>query len=295
MENRINGIYEELYGGAKSKQYLAERYGVTTKTIENTVAKMEGEVVYDKKISGYRFASLLPKYILHNHLIALLQNSISNETSKHDFLKLSEILKQEHLALPLVPTEVMSPMTKKLIMLHIAIHTNCIIQISYTGNDKPIEEKYVRPHRINTSENSYYLYGSYDNRNQKSVGEYRSFAVNGIHKIAPVEWVKGESFFIEGEGNAYGLITKEKFTTLQLNGNSANYFKRERQFSKAQFDFISEEPDGSVLMKMYYNNIQEVVKLVQQWMPYISIQDTSDVKEEVYTAIQENLKKLISG
>lgn len=256
---------------------------------------MDGEVVYDKKLSGYRFASLLPKYIPHNLLIELLQNSISNETAKQDFLRVSEMLRQEPLSLPMIPTEAMSPMTKKLIMLEIAIHSNCVVEISYTGNDKSKEKKYVRPHRINTSDNSYYLYGSYDKKNKVNVGEYRSFAINSIHEIHPMEWIKGETFFIEREGNAYGIITKEKSVMLKLTGNSANYFKRERQFSKAQFDFVSEEPDGSVLMKMYYNNLQEVVKLVQQWMPFIAVEEGCPKRDEIYTAIKNNIHLLTQG
>lgn len=295
MENRIKGFYEELYRGVKSKQHLAKLYGVTTKTIENTVAKMDGEVVYDKRLGGYRFSSLLPKYIPHNLVIELLQNSISNETAKHDFLTLSAILRQQKdMQLPMIPASAMSPLTKKLIMLEIAINSNCVIKVNYAGNDKPMEEKYIRPHRINTSENSYYLYGSYDERNKKNIGEYRSFAVNSIHKILPVEWVAGNTFFIEGDGNAYGLITKEEFVMLRLRGNSANYFKRERQFSKAQFDFISEEPDGSVMMKMYYNNIQEVVKLIQSWMPLIALENDSEIAQNVHKIIADNTAKLIS-
>jgi len=293
MEKRIKGMYEALYHGVKSKQYFAERYGVTTKTVENTVTKTGGDIVYDRKLGSYRFASLLPAYIPHNLLVSLLQNSISNETAKHDFLTLTRFLKeQEEIILPMIPTSIMSSLTQKLIMLEVAIRSNCIIKINYTGNEKPLEEKFIRPHRVNTSENSYYLYGSYDGRNGKNIGEYRSFAVNSMHDIAPIEWVKGEIFFIEGTGNAYGIITKEKFVMLRLSGNAANYFKRERQFSKEQFDFVQEETDGTVLMKMYYNNIQEVVKLVQQWMPYIKVDSDMRIAENIYGAIHQNMKKL---
>jgi len=294
MQNRIKGIYEELYGGVKGKKYLADRFGVTTKTIENTVAKMEGEVVYDKKLGGYRFSSLLPRQIPHHRLIGLLQSSISNETARQDFLTLSSLLREQGKDnLPMIPTSAMSPMTRKLIMLEVAIRSNCIVRIDYTGNEKPMETKYVKPHRINTSENSYYLYGSYDGRNEKNIGEYRSFAVNGITEIEPVEWIKGETFYIESEGNAYGIITREKWVVLHLKGSAANYFKRERQFSRPQFDFVSEEPDNTVMMKMYYNNIIEVVKLIQQWMPYISIDEASPQKEKIYEKIRANIRQLI--
>lgn len=294
MRKRIAAIYEALYSGVKSKQFFAERFNVTTKTVENTIAKTEGDILYDRKLGGYRFATLLPRFIPHDILIRLLQDSISNETAKQDFIAISRILKEyENVHLTMIPTEIVSSLTKKLIMLEIAIRSNCILSISYIGNEKPMETKYIRPHKINTSENSYYLYGSYDIKNGKNIGEYRSFAVNSMHDISPIEWIKTENFFIEGVGNAYGIITKERFVMLRLLGNAANYFKRERQFSKEQFDFVQEETDGTVLMKMYYSNIQEVVKLIQQWMPLVSVDDGSHQKDEIYETIKGHCEDLI--
>jgi len=291
MQNRIKSIYKELYNGVKSKKYFANLYGVTTKTIENTVAKMD-DVVYDKKLSAYRFVSLLPKYIPHNLLIEFLQKSISNESAKEDFLTLSEMLKKQDINLSMVSTSLVSPLTQKIIMLEVAIRSNCIIKMNYIGNTKPMEEKYIKPHKINTSDNSYYLYASYDNKNKKDVGEYRSFAINSIQDITPIEWVKDEQFLISGEGNAYGMIKKDKWVILHLTKSSANYFKRERQFSKEQFDFISEESDGRVVMKMYYNNIKEVIQLVQKWAPFIKVDDNVSEKEYIYKAIVDNIEQL---
>ncbi|WP_434638147.1 WYL domain-containing protein [Sulfurimonas sp. NW7] len=295
MQERIATIYEELYSGVKNKHYFANKFNVTTKTIENTIAKIE-DIIYDKKLSAYRFATLLPKYIHHNLVVRLLQNSISNEIAKDDFLTISNILKEnKEILLPMIPTQVLSSLTKKLIMLEVAICSNCIIKVEYISNKKPMEIKYIKPHKINTSENSYYLYGSYDEQNKNNIGEYRSFAVNSMHNITPVEWLKGEKFFIEGIGNAYGMITKEKFVTLKLTASAANYFKRERQFSKEQYDFILEEADGAVVMKMYYNNLQEVIKLVQQWMPYICIENNPNLAQKVYRIIQKNMDVLLKN
>ena len=296
MTQRISDIYKELYSGVKSKTYLAEKFKVTTKTIENTIAKTHNVIVYDRKLGGYRFSSLLPNYIPYDIIISLLQNSISNEIAKQDFATISRIIKNEKDAyIPMIPTSTLSSLSKKLIMLELAIKTNCIIKIDYQGNKKPLEEKYIKPHRINTSDNSYYLYASYDKKNINNIGEFRSFAVNSIYKINPIEWIKGEVFYIDIIGNAYGIIDKEKFVTLRLIKNAANYFKRERQFSKEQFDFVAEEIDGTVIMKMYYNNIEEVVRLVQQWMPYILVDDSSLEKQEIYKIINKHYRKLISN
>jgi len=43
---------------------------------------------------------------------------------------------------------------------------------------------------------------------------------------------------------------------------------------------------------MYYNNLQEVVKLIQSWMPLISIRDNERIANEVYETIISNTKAL---
>ncbi|HIQ27082.1 MAG TPA: WYL domain-containing protein [Sulfurovum sp.] len=177
-------------------------------------------------------------------------------------------------------------------MAEVAINSNCIVQLDYLGNSKPLEKKYIKPHKIIATGFTYYLYVSYDSRNQENIGAFRSLAFNGMHSLSPLEYLKNETFLMEGSGNAFGLISKEKSITLKLEAASANYFKREGQFNKENFDFISEEIDGSVIMKMYYNNIQEVVKLIQSWMPLISVHDNETITDEVYRTILENAKRL---
>jgi hypothetical protein len=45
---------------------------------------------------------------------------------------------------------------------------------------------------------------------------------------------------------------------------------------------------------MYFNEIFEVVKLVQQWMPQITVQSPAEIKEIVYNKVERNLLKLLS-
>lgn len=292
MDIRTRSIYEEIFNGPKSKRYLASLHGVTTRTIENTISKTNGDIVYDKKIKGFRFESLLPKFIPHHVLFRLLQDCINNEIIKNDLFILSKMLNDEiDISIPMIPTSTISVLSKKLIILEVAIRSNCIIKIDYVGNDRPLDTKYVAPHRIGTSGNTYYLYSSYDKRNARDIGEFRSFALNGIHDISPVEYVLDEVFFIEGISNAYGIITKEKFVILRLEGHSANYFKREGLFNKEQFEFVSEELDGSVIMRMYYNNIQEIIHLIQSWMPFIRIE--GELADDIYEIIVKNTNELV--
>jgi hypothetical protein len=289
MDRRIKEIYKVLYTGSKSKSYLAIHFNVTTKTVENTIAKIADDVVYDKKLSAYRFAKLLPKYIPSNVFLMWIQNSINNEVIKHDFLSFSKFFehKQDE-CFNLLPTASLSSMVKKIIQLHIAIVYNASLKMEYRGHNNVVETKYIKPHKINTTLNSYYIYASYDTMNKKDSGEFRSFSLGGILSLESVSYSKEEHYAIEGIGNAYGMISKEQYVTLKLTGKGASYFKREGEFSRAQFDYICEEADGSILMKMYYNNTQEIVQLIQRWIPYIEIHDEGDVKEAAYSEIDRN-------
>ncbi|ADR35392.1 hypothetical protein Sulku_2742 (plasmid) [Sulfuricurvum kujiense DSM 16994] len=90
--------------------------------------------------------------------------------------------------------------------------------------------------------------------------------------------------------NSYGILNKDKYVHLRLKSIASNFFKKEGLFNKDNFDFIAEEADGSIDIKMYYNNIQEIITLIQRWMPFISIQ--GDLSEVVYKTIQMNYEQL---
>ena len=293
MDKRIKNIYSELYKSPKKKKYLAELFDVNPKTIENTINKYTDDIILDKELGAYRFNNLLPQYIPLDIFFNLFQTSIGNEIIKNDFLSLSKMINlKEDLNFPMILTQGLSTLAQKIIMAEVAINSNCILKIDYLGNSKPLDSKYIKPHKIIATGFTYYLYGSYDEKNENNVGQSRSLAFNGMHSLSPVKYIKDGEFLMEGIGNAYGLINKEKHITLKLEAPSANFFKREGQFNKENFDFISEEIDGSVIMKMYYNNIQEVVKLLQSWMPLITIHDNPKITDEVYKIIFENTEKL---
>lgn len=296
MDKRIQTIYKELYKKPRNKKYLAELLDVNPKTIENTINRYPEDIIFDKELGAYRFKTLLPKYIPFDIFFTLFKESIGNEIIKSDFLLLSEMMNfGEEINIPMFSTQRLSSLTQKIIMAEIAINSNCIIELDYLGNSKPLEKKFIKPHKIIATGFTYYLYISYDSRNQENIGAFRSLAFNGMYSLSPVKYMKNETFLMEGSGNAFGLITKEKNITLKLEGASANFFKREGQFNKENFDFVSEEIDGSVIMKMYYNNIQEVVMLIQSWMPLISISGNDAVINEIYNIIRENVNRLTTS
>jgi len=107
------------------------------------------------------------------------------------------------------------------------------------------------------------------------------------------EYLKDEILSIKGKGNAYGMVNKDKHVLLQLAPGAAAYFKRERQFEREEFEFITENFDESVSIKMYYNNTDEIKHLIQGWMPQIKIEKESDLKNKIYAEIQSHCLSLI--
>jgi len=294
MENRGKAIYQEVFQSLRTKDYLAHLYDVSTKTIENTIARYCDDIVYDRKLGAYRFHSLLPKYISFETFFDLFQNSIGNKMIRNDFIEIGKFMsKSSQVASSMIDTSVLSTLAQNMLKSKIAINHNCILKIEYSGNSKPMETKYIRPHTIIFTGQIYYLYCSYDKKNKKDIDKNRSMAFNGIHTIEAVEYSKNDSFKKDVHGNAYGLFSRDKFVTLKLMQSCAIFFKREGLLTEENFDFVSEDLDGSILVKMYYNDTKEIVNLMQQWMPQISIQKNSELKTEVYEKIQANFEALV--
>ena len=57
---------------------------------------------------------------------------------------------------------------------------------------------------------------------------------------------------------------------------------------------IDEDLDG-MSIKMYYNSEFEIEKIIQQWMPNITIQNNLELKNKIYSRINDNLTKLLNS
>jgi len=294
MKTRMLKIYKELYRLPQNKIYFSELFDITTKSVENTMKKYDNDIVYDRKLGKYRFRTLLPSLIPVETFFLIFKDSVANELIKKDILTISTLLSHNSESLVrLIVTEHFSPLVKHIIMSHIAIGHNCTLKITYTSIKKPTETKYIRPHKITSTGYIYYLFASYDKRNKNSIGEFRSFAFNSISDMTAVEYLKDEHFSIDGKGNAYGMIDRDKSVLLKLKPFAASFFKRERQFEREEFEFVSEDINGDVLLKMYYNNLDEIVYLLQQWMPLIEVEEESLEKKDVYRLIKNHCKELL--
>lgn len=283
MNERIQRIYIELYKKPSTKQYLSELFSITSKTIENTIKTID-EIIYDKQIGAYRFICLLPSFIPYEIFMMLCEDSIANKLVQNDFKTISRKLEN---SIVMLSTRNLSSLSKKIIQVTLAINHSCILKMEYKSM-KGIEIKYIKPHKIVCTDFTYYLLASYDTSNKKNIGKMRSYAFNGILSIEPFDYLKNNNFKIEQYANAYGFISNDSYVTLKMGERSANFFKREGKFNQANFDFISEEADSTIIVKMYYNHMDEVVRLVQNWMPEITILEDSPIVDKIYHKIEKN-------
>ncbi len=288
MELRKIGIYNQLFKRLSTKQELADLFNVSTKTIENTIKECE-DIVYSKKLSSYHFKDLLPNHISYQNYFILFKDSVANPIIKKDFLTISSLLHSKFND-TMIETSQLSELSRKIIKTEIAINHNCILKVEYTGNSKFKEEKYIQPKRIFTGGSIYYLSVIYDKRNKEKVGEERQFAFNGIESIEIVEYLKDTIFRSEQDGNAFGSYSNIQTIRLKLHGASANFFKREGLFETNSFRFLSELTTNEIEIEMTYNYKLEVVKLVQQWLPQITIVDDSEKAQKIIKEIKNNYK-----
>ncbi len=293
MESRKIGIYNQLFKKLCTKQELAELFDVSTKTIENTVKVCE-DIVYSKKLGSYHFKDLLPNYISYQNYFTLFKDSVSNPIIKKDFLMIGASLHNKFNE-TMISTSQLSELSRKIIKVEIAINHNCIIKVEYTGNNKQKEEKYIQPKQIFTSGSIYYLSLAYDKRNKEKIGEERQFAFNGIESIEPVEYLKDTMFRSKEDVNAFGCFKNARTIRLKLQDAAANFFKREGLFETNSFRFLSELTTNEIEVEMIYNYNLEVVKLIQQWLPQITIVDHSKEAQEIIEEIKRNYQTFIDS
>jgi predicted DNA-binding protein YlxM (UPF0122 family) len=294
METREISIYNLLYEKLYTKKELADIFNVTTKTIENTIKKCD-DIAYSKKLGSYYFPKLLPKYISYKNFFSLFKDSVTNPIIKKDFSKISSSMKNKFNNI-MIDTEKLSELSKKIIKANIAINHNCLLKVEYIGNKKAKEKKYIQPRQIFTSGSIYYLLIKYDEKNKKNIGEERQLAFNGIESIEPVEYQNDQKFKIkENDVNAFGSFKNTKTIKLILKNEAANFFKREGLFETNNFKFLSEITTQSIAIEMKYNHKLEVIKLVQQWLPLITISDSSEDAKNIINDIKTNYQKFIES
>lgn len=296
MNERVIKIYKALYSNVEcTKEYLKNYLEVSSiKTVENNIKDID-DVVYDIKLRKYRFKELLPKYIPNEVFFEIFQSAIVNKLLENDFSLLKKDISSLHTN-EMIKTSELSNLAKKIIQFNNAIKDNCILKVKYKKVEKKLEEKYIKPNTIFSTGFTYYAYVTYDKLNKIDIGEQRTFAFNSIGDIEAIEYIPDGNFKIDQKGNAFGSFKKDKFVILNMDRKSADFFKREMLFNNDAFEMVDEELEGeSITVKMYFNDKLEVVKLVQQWMPRITIQSSEEIKKIVYEQIKNNMVNLIGN
>lgn len=290
MNIRLKKILIELYQKTASKDELMTLLNVSQKTIENDISwyntEINEDIKYDRKLGKYRFDTLLPKKISAYTILQFLKNSIGNSILNDDYKEIIAYIDTNDISI--IDTDRLSPLLKNIIMVQVSFVINAILKIEYIGLKQKIETKWVRPRTLINVGNSYYLNALYDDENPSNAGQERSFSLSGIQSMEIFKIEDKETLHKDEEGNAWGLYKKDQYTTLKLRDNAASFFKREKMTNKKPFEFVSEEPDGSVLVKMFYNKEQEIVQIIQKWMPYITLLKNTELSKSIYTKIKEN-------
>ena len=293
MDSKLSNIYAQLLFKLCSKDELASKLKVSTKTIENKVKLSNGDIVYSKRLGGYHFKDLLPDNITHNFLISLLINNINNKNLKDDMQNIKDDLVIDTTSFNPIPTQNLSEIFKNIIKLQIAINHNCILSIDYqnaTSSQK--EKKFIQPNQINVINGSYYIYVTYDKKNKVNVDEKRTLHLHSISNLNLVEYHKGNTFKTNVEGNAFGEFKNENYAELTFKGKASSFIKRER-LNSFHYEIIDESFDGSsVNLKFFYNNEIEIIKIIQQWMPLVTFTKKNEFSVRILERIKNNFNQL---
>jgi len=294
MTNRVKEIYIKLYEDSSfcTKENLANHFGVTLKTIENSLNTIP-EIEYDKKLKKYKFSNLLPPYIPYRIYYDIFKDAISNEDLKKDFFIIDKFYYQDDIFM--IETAQLSQFSQKVIMFYLAINNNGILEVEYTGNSKGKEIKYIQPNTLFSTGFDYCCFITYDERNLKDVGETRTFKFSNIGNIALVEYSTNKIFKQDKQGNLYGEYKKDQYVTLTFDRVSGDFFKSSKMFEKQEYEVVVGIDSDNIIVKMYYNNLdREVVKLIQQWMPHIKIHANEPLKKTIESKIKSNFEALLN-
>ena len=293
---QITKILKELYHSPMGKEELAQLLNVkTTKTIENTILKynkmdetIDKEVSYDMDLRKYRFNVSLPSFVPSNIIFEYMSKHINNTFIKDDFIDVLHYMSEEQkdqCDITLIPTQKLSPLLQKIIQIELSLKYNMSIKMDYMGNRGDIEIKYIKPHHIYFNGYTHYLHASYHENNIVNIDEMRTFSLNGIKSFS-FHNLENEILPKKVIGNAWGEFSH--IIILHISGAASNYFRRENILNDNQFDLISLEDDASLIVKMHYKNENDIINLMQKWMPNITIHKHSDVSDRIYQKIKEN-------
>lgn len=284
MNTKKIQIYNLILRGLKTKNELSKALNVTNKTIENYIKLEKGTIKYSKKLGSYHFRDLLPEKVTYSFISSIDIGSFSNQILQNDYNKIQKDFFKKYD--DFIETKKLSEQLKSLILLNIAINHNITLSVNYKLN----EQKVIQPNQIVKIKDLYYIYITYDKKNKNSIGEKRTLSLIDISDFFLVEYAQNKNYKTNIFGNEYGEFSYSKYILLTLRGDAASFFKRNK-VNYLKWDFINESNDTkSIYIKLFYNTTLEVKRLIQQWLPYISFSEETELSKNILDEIKKDIE-----
>ncbi len=175
--------------------------------------------------------------------------------------------------------------------LKLAIRDKRYCDIIY--NEKASRElKDIQPQKILYAKNNWYLAAM--TQNYKTNGGFKRFRINFIESLT----LQPKTFHtdiqaqehIKNMQSLFENFSHPKYEVqLLVDKEIARYF-RVKKYLKSQN--IVKEEEGSLILSFQINNDMEIIPLIRQWIPYITVISPCGLRQKLYDEISSYLKQL---
>jgi len=109
---------------------------------------------------------------------------------------------------------------------------------------------------------------------EKSVEKYKEFQINKF----------------QNEFSLYGVEQRE--AVLLAEPSISKYFDENMEILMKSHKFKNKEKDGSIKITVKYTQAKEVLPLIKQWLPYLTILEPEELKDELKKDLIDMFEKL---
>jgi predicted DNA-binding transcriptional regulator YafY len=280
-------------GGRATAGELAERFGVTRRTINNDLSKLhilekEGWTYYlptsylqlqpyeKAAMSGAMMMAMFDKAVpsLSSHIETLFVDPPKNrDIFLFDFA--FEPIKNEEMIATLVSI----------------IQERRGTQFDYVNNQGEKKTYYTFPVKI-ANFNGYWYLLAYDAKSDK-IKSYRVNAIENLEMMQedPIDEAHKDVLHKHLKGAVSSWIADEiKHVTLKVEGEAIAYFKR-KSYDMIHLIDEEEQTDDTIYVDVAYFNDIEILRLVSKWLPYVKIVGNDALQQKMRERLAEGLKE----
>jgi len=281
-------------GGRATAGELANRFGVTRRTINNDLAKLhflekEGWTYYlptsylqlqpyeKAAMSGAMMMAMFDKAVpsLRSHIETLFVDPPKNrDIFLFDFA--FEPIKNE----------------KTLATLVSIIQERRGAQFDYINKQGEEKVHHTFPVKI-ANFNGYWYLLAYDAQSDK-IKSYRVNAVENLETMQedPIDEAQKDSLHKHLKSAVSSWIGDEiKHVTLKVEGEAIPYFKRKSYDMIHLLDEEGETDDAIYVDAAYFNDI-EILRLVSKWLPYVKIVGNDALRQKMRERLEAGLERI---